>query len=250
MSAPFERFGSPRLHLRTTGSTNELARALAEAGAPDGALVSCDLQSAGRGRSGRGWESPDGAALLASFVLRGVDRAPRLLALAVPLAVCEAIERCGGPQARVKWPNDVWIEGGKAAGILIEARPPEWAVLGIGVNVTGFPDQAGLRWPAAATGGSVEALLSALCPSLGRWCEASEDRIREAFSRRDALSGRRVGWEGARGGRGTAAGIDADGRLLVETDAGETTSLTAGEVSLQLGDTVAGALRPGARTPI
>ena len=123
------RLGTPRLHLRTTDSTNERARALAIAGAPHGMLVTAGEQSAGRGRQGRTWSAPPGRALLLSLVLRDV---PALLALASAVAVADV----AGPDATIKWPNDVLLGGRKVAGILAEGRPREgWAVLGIGVNV-------------------------------------------------------------------------------------------------------------------
>ena len=123
------RRGRPRLHLRATTSTNDRARALAIAGAPHGALVTAGEQSAGRGRQGRTWVAPPGRALLLSLLLRSYDP---LLPLRGGLAVADL----AGDAARVKWPNDVLVDGGKLAGVLVEARPQSgWAVLGIGVNV-------------------------------------------------------------------------------------------------------------------
>ena len=120
--------GRPRLHLRSTSSTNDRARELAAAGAPHGTLVTAGMQTAGRGRQGRTWTAPPGTALLASLVLRASDG---LLPLRAGLAVADV----AGDEARVKWPNDVLVAGRKVAGILAEARPQEgWTVLGIGVN--------------------------------------------------------------------------------------------------------------------
>jgi len=106
--------GRPRLHLRETGSTSERARALALAGAPHGTVVTAGRQTAGRGRQGRAWSSPPGSLSL-SLVLRGHDA---LLPLRTGLAVADV----AGPEARVKWPNDVLVEGGKVAGVLAEAH--------------------------------------------------------------------------------------------------------------------------------
>ena len=122
--------GTPRVHLRLTDSTNERARALAAAGAPHGTLVTADEQQAGRGRQGRVWTAPPRSAVLMSVVLRELSET---LPLAAAVAVSEAVPL----ETRIKWPNDVWIDGRKVAGILVEARPQEgWAVLGIGLNVT------------------------------------------------------------------------------------------------------------------
>ena len=89
-----------------------------------------------------------GRALLMSAILRGLAPEQALLPLAVPVAVCEAIESVGGPRCDVKWPNDVWIDDRKVAGVLIEARLPDWAVIGIGVNVAIEPDE----FPATCAG--------------------------------------------------------------------------------------------------
>src|SRR5690349_22177636 len=121
--------GRPRLHLRATTSTTDRGRGLAQAGAPHGTLVTAGEQSAGRGRQGRTWSAPAGSALLLSLVIRDP---PRLLPLAAGVAVADV----AGARARVKWPNDVLVDGLKVAGILVEGRPQErWAVLGIGLNV-------------------------------------------------------------------------------------------------------------------
>ncbi len=235
------RFGSPHLHLRLTDSTNERARALAEAGAPAGSVVTAAEQSAGRGRRGRSWTAPAGSALLYSALLRPLELAHRLLPLSVPVAVCVAIESLAPVACRIKWPNDVWIEERKVAGVLIEARPPAWAVIGIGVNVAvadaDFADD--LRWPATSIGhgATVDGARSALDRALGDWVEAADADVLAAFRDRDALAGRPVSWE--RGGdpqpgSGTAAGIDERGNLVVETAAGQRLSLGSGEVSLRL----------------
>jgi BirA family biotin operon repressor/biotin-[acetyl-CoA-carboxylase] ligase len=235
-------FGLPRRHLRLTGSTNDVARELALTGAAAGTLVTADEQSAGRGRTGRRWSAPPRSALLASAILRPLNEAHALLPLAVPLAVCEAIESVAPVECAVKWPNDVWIGERKVSGVLIEARPPDWAVVGVGINLSiseeAFPDD--LRWPATSVGHGVgaEAMLDALCERLDRWVEASAE-VTGAFAQRDALRGRRIAWDGAGGGsesgEGVAAGVDDRGNLLVETAAGGTVALGAGEVQLEVG---------------
>lgn len=228
-------FGAPRVHLRVTGSTSDRARALVEAGAPSGTVVTADEQTAGRGRTGRRWSAPAGTALLMTALLSPLEAGHRLLPLAVPLAVCDAIEAVAPLRCSVKWPNDVWVEERKVAGVLIEARPADWALIGIGVNVS-VPDEAfppDLRWPAASVGNgaSVAAVLATLCESLGRWVDSPAATVLGAFRSRDALRGREISWEG---GSGRAAGIDDDGDLLVETAAGRV-ALGAGEVHLELG---------------
>jgi BirA family biotin operon repressor/biotin-[acetyl-CoA-carboxylase] ligase len=227
MTPSRRRFGSPRLHLRTTTSTNERARALAGSGAPDGTLITAGVQTAGRGRQGRTWVAPAGRALLCSIVIRDP---PRLLPLAAGVAVAEI----AGPSAEIKWPNDVLLDGRKVAGILVEGRPQEhWAVLGIGLNVAlraeDFPPD--LQQSAGTLGREppeIEPTLDALLRGLERWVAAEPQAVLEALRARDALLGRDVRWAA---GRGRGAGIDGDGRLVVETDAGRV-PLEAGEVHL------------------
>ncbi|HEX5929832.1 MAG TPA: biotin--[acetyl-CoA-carboxylase] ligase, partial [Solirubrobacterales bacterium] len=131
-------FGSPHRHYRRTESTNDRARELAAAGAPHGTVVTAAEQTAGRGRQGRTWTAPPGKALLYSALLRPLEERHATLPLAVPLAVCAAAEELQpGIECKVKWPNDVWLEERKLAGVLIEARPQDgWAVIGIGLNLS------------------------------------------------------------------------------------------------------------------
>jgi BirA family biotin operon repressor/biotin-[acetyl-CoA-carboxylase] ligase len=261
------------VHLRRTDSTNERARALAAAGAPDGTLVTAAEQTA----------APPNSSLLMSLLLRS---APPLLPLAAAVAVCEV----AGDRAQIKWPNDIVVTAPgaatqlrKLAGILIESRPQEgWAVLGIGVNVAvrlaGLPPDVRAR--AATMGGTaadVEPTLGLLLDALARWLAQSQELVLEAWRRRDALRGRAIAWGtaaageadtgeadtgetdagetggGATGGgagassatseRGTAMGIDGDGRLVVALARGGRTTLQAGEVHLT------GALVPRADEP-
>jgi BirA family biotin operon repressor/biotin-[acetyl-CoA-carboxylase] ligase len=221
--------GRPRLHLRETASTNDRARELAAQGAPHGTLVTAAAQSAGRGRQGRTWSAPPGHALLMSLVLR---EAHPLLPLAAAVGVAEAI----GDDARIKWPNDVLLSDRKVAGILAEGRPQEgWAVLGIGVNVAvrveDLPPE--LHATAATLGrepSDVEPFLGSVLAALTRSLSLPPLEILDAWRGRDALLGRQVSWSA---GSGTAAGIDGEGRLVVELAAGGRTALDAGEVHLQ-----------------
>ncbi len=220
--------GRPRLHLRATTSTNDRARELAQAGAPHGTLVTAGEQRAGRGRQGRTWSAPPGRALLLSLVLRDP---PELLPLAAALAVAEVT----GAEARIKWPNDVLVDGRKVAGILAEGRPHEgWAVLGIGLNVALRVEE--LPPELHDTAGTLGLQPADLEPTLARLLEALERALAlgaaallDAYRARDALAGREVAWAH---GRGRAAGIDGAGRLVVELPGGGRTALSAGEVHL------------------
>jgi BirA family transcriptional regulator, biotin operon repressor / biotin---[acetyl-CoA-carboxylase] ligase len=227
------RFGEPRRHFRVTDSTNARARELAEAGARGGTVVTADEQSAGRGRQGRSWFAPPGAALLYSAIVAPLGDRP-LLPLAVPLAVAEAAESLAPVRCELKWPNDVWIDGRKLAGVLIEGSPGAWGVIGVGLNVDvpDFPEDLRETATSIGHGATVEAALGALNERLGEWIDAKPNRVREAFAERDALEGRPVSWEG---GSGVAAGIDDVGHLLVAVPGGGSVALGAGEVHLALG---------------
>ena len=230
-------FGSPHRHYRRTDSTNTRARELAEAGAPRGTVVTAGEQTGGRGRQGRSWVAPAGKALLYSAVLRPLDERHLLLPLAAPIAVCEAAESLRpGVECAIKWPNDVWVEGRKVGGILIEARPQDgWAVIGVGLNLAIEPDEfpAELRETATSLGGgaSPERARAALDAALGRWVEAPPAAILEQWRDRDALRGREVSWEK---GSGVADGVDDRGSLVVVTPGGDRTVLGAGEVHLRI----------------
>ena len=220
--------GSPRLHLARTSSTNDRARELAGAGAPHGAIVTASAQTAGRGRQGRTWSAPAGHSLLLSVVLR--DPPPLL-----PLAAAVAVAECCGDGAAIKWPNDVLVDGRKVSGMLVEGRPQEgWAVLGIGVNVAIRVEDlpAELHATAGTLGrepGDVEPFLAALLGALDRALALAAASLLEAWRAHDALRGRSVTWAG---GEGVAAGVDGEGRLVVELAGGGRTALDAGEVHL------------------
>jgi BirA family transcriptional regulator, biotin operon repressor / biotin---[acetyl-CoA-carboxylase] ligase len=253
--ASAQPLGLPRLHLRVAGSTNEQARELAQAGASHGTLVTASEQTAGRGRQGRRWSAPPGSSILMSLLLRDP---PALLPLIAAVAVCEL----AGAEALIKWPNDIVVplasaEPGrparlaKLAGILAEGRPQEgWVVLGIGVNVAvrleDLPpelrrppqpeDDRGGETPAAMPAATMGRDPAELEGTLARLLELLQSRlgdpsetILERWRSRDALLGREIGWAQ---GRGRAAGIDGEGRLIVALSGGGQTTLSAGEVHL------------------
>lgn len=252
------------MHLRETGSTNDCARELAEAGAPHGTLVTASSQSAGRGRQGRSWSAPAGSSLLMSLLLRSSatpgnttdGEPPRvpppaqlgLLPLIAAVAVCDV----AGENALIKWPNDIVLvrsDGragirspgrplAKLAGILVEGRPQAgWAVLGIGLNVAVRLDElpAELQAGAATLGygrDAIEPTLERLLAALARRLAEPTEQTLDAWRSRDALHGCEIAWGSDR--RGRAQGIDAAGHLLVALDDDGQIALDAGEVHLSL----------------
>jgi BirA family biotin operon repressor/biotin-[acetyl-CoA-carboxylase] ligase len=232
--------GRPRLHLRSTDSTNDRARLLAIAGAPHGTLVTASVQTAGRGRQGRRWVAPADSSLLMSLVLRSP---PPLLPLIASVAVCDV----AGADALIKWPNDVVLARAdglsKLAGILAEGRPQEgWAIVGIGLNVAVRPEDmpAELRDRTATLGLSpreIEPILARLLDALRRRLAEEQGATLTAWRARDALRDREIVW-GAHDPagcerRGRVEGIDGTGRLMVALAGGGHTALGAGEVHLR-----------------
>jgi len=231
------RFEHPRVHYRLTDSTNARARELALAGAPDGTVVTADEQSAGRGRQGRAWAAPARKALLMSAIVRDLSRRDALLPLAVPVAVAEACDAVAGTRCGIKWPNDIWVDGRKLSGILLEGRPQDgWAVIGVGLNVSTRREEFPEELRATATSLAIEsgsdpgvpAVLNALVEALDRRLRDKPAAILSAWRERDVLLGSQIRWNA---GEGTAAGLDEDGSLLVDTDSG-LVALDAGEVHL------------------
>jgi BirA family biotin operon repressor/biotin-[acetyl-CoA-carboxylase] ligase len=236
--------GSPRVHLRKTDSTNDRVRELALRGAPHGTLVSAAEQTAGRGRHGRRWWAPPGSCLLTSLLLRwdAGEQPPSALPLRVAAAVCDVC----GPEALVKWPNDVVLRGtqaqpgrpaelSKLAGVLIEGRPQQrWLTVGVGLNVA--LDLADLPPPVRGIAATLARGRSEIEPTLSELLRALERRLQEpiqealsAWRSRDVLLGSPIAWAG---GGGVAAGVTDDGRLLVRRDDGSLIELDSGEVRL------------------
>ncbi len=234
------RYGRSRELLAETGSTNDDARARAEAGAPDGHLVLAERQSVGRGSHGRSWSSPPGG-LYFSLVLRP-RLAPRVLptlTLATGLAVAEAIDRNaeGAPPARIKWPNDVLLSDKKCAGILVESATTagelDHAIVGIGINVGPLHLEGELAKTATSVPApSREALLADVLTLLEARVAALEDAGPEALI--DALDARLA--HRAKRARigdvvGRIEGLAPSGALRIVTDAG-TREVVAGSLEL------------------
>ncbi|MFA6149219.1 MAG: biotin--[acetyl-CoA-carboxylase] ligase [bacterium] len=224
--------------LDVTDSTNRVAMEMAGNGAPHGTVVIADAQTAGRGRMGRRWESPAGKNLYVSLLLRPpvptVD-APRL-AIVAGVALADAVESVGVP-ASLKWPNDLYCEGRKAAGILAEmASDPDGVrhvVIGVGLNVNveegEFPQDlrgtaTSLRICAGRTFRRVDVLARLLGAFGVRYAEflgGGFSSIRDGWDRRDFLRGRSILLRRQGGeGWGTADGLDTVGALRFLPDGG------------------------------
>ena len=221
------RFGKPYLYEPECATTQQL---LLDSGLPEGAVAATDHQTSGRGRLGRAWEAPAGSAVLASVLLQPpTDRRLPELSLVAALAVAETVEAALVLAAQVKWPNDVMLNRRKVAGILSEISDGT-VVVGIGINVNQTRDELPLDAPTepaslrTATGTTYDraVLLGSLLARFERmydvWRDKGLDGIYGGLGARDFLRGRRITADGE---PATAVQILRDGRLEIETDAGE-----------------------------
>lgn len=232
-----------------TGSTNADAATLAEGGAPEGVVVLADLQTAGRGRLGRSWSSPEGAGIYASVLLRPEPEVARLLSIAAGVAIAEAIEGVTGLRPSLKWPNDVYLDGGgahpprKVAGILAEGGVSggrTWVVIGFGINVLPAAHPPGLtRATSIETelGRAVdrgELFAACVVRLAARYADLKDGRrasVLDSWRTRAASTlGRRIEWDdGGTVLSGVVADIDDHGHLVVSTTAGAA-RIVSGEV--------------------
>jgi len=234
-----------------TDSTNTRCKALAETGAPEGTLVIAGAQTAGRGRMGRTFFSPEHTGLYMSLLLRPVIPPEEALSITTCAAVCvsEAIETLSGRSAGIKWVNDVYLDGKKVCGILTEAafHPTgdalRYAVLGIGVNIAApdgdFPPEL-VSIAASVFGDSItEDLRPRLAAEIvNRFFDQYPRLTEKSFydGYRDRLFLRncpvQVLW-GGRTGSGICLDVDRDFRLLVQMDDGTLQHISSGEVSVK-----------------
>jgi BirA family biotin operon repressor/biotin-[acetyl-CoA-carboxylase] ligase len=229
-------FGDPVYFFSETSSTNDVAAALADRDAPEGATVVASSQTAGRGRFGRTWFSPPGAGLYVSVVCRSPSAAP-FVTLAGGVAVAEGIRTATGLPVQIKWPNDIVVEGvapaprRKLAGILAEASSGadglQYVILGFGINLrpAAYPPELAdratsieteLGRPAEGAAVLVETL-AALADLVKGLAAGQADRVLARWRELAPSSrGARVEWE-TPGGMvaGVSAGIAEDGALLV-----------------------------------
>ena len=241
-----------RLHAYDTiGSTNDEAKRLARAGAPEGTLVWAGEQTAGRGRRGRQWASPPGNLYL-SLVVRpgGAPGRAAQLGFVAALGLGDALDRLAGTGARLryKWPNDLLLDGGKLAGILLESETTasgavDFVVIGVGVNLASSPGQS--EYPATSlaaegvAGISPASLLDAFVREFegwrARWRSEGFAPMREAWLASASGIGKQIR---VRLERMTLTGrfldLDEDGALLLDGAEGRR-RVAAGDVFPALG---------------
>ena len=238
----------------STGSTNDLALALCNTGAPDTTLVVADSQSAGRGRLvGRAWHSPPGTGLYFSLILR-----PRLapadfpkLTLAAGLALCKGLENHTPCRPGLKWPNDLFLQGKKCGGILTETQGLAGAgqtavVIGIGLNVNTQPEAFSGELHSKATsllaatgalydrGPLLAAILAELNLAVARLEQGDFPAILTEWRQRDIHAGQEVSWVNSQGQiiTGISLGPDEEGFLHLRDAQGRVHCVISGDISL------------------
>lgn len=230
-------------------STMDVAAALLAEGAAAGTVVVADAQTAGRGRRGRHWESPPGAGLYFSLVWRAGASAPAsLITLAAGVGVRDGVRAATGLAPDLKWPNDVIVGARKVAGILAEGHavgtPHAAVVIGVGINVGAASHSPEVSTRATSLeselgremdrGLVLAAVLEALADRLAQLDGDAGGILHAWREAAPSAAGTRVEWDAAAGPRrGTTAGIDDTGALLVKTPTG-VERIIAGEVRWNL----------------
>ena len=248
------------IFLESIDSTNRALKQLAREGAPEGTLLIADRQEGGYGRLSRPFFSPERTGLYMSLLLRPTvsPQSASLITHLAALAVARAVRTLTGKDARIKWVNDIYIDGKKVAGILTESAfradgTLDFVVLGIGVNL--LPPDGGFPAYIQSTAGAVfdgegedffslrERLYRAIVQALAPLYDALPDTaFLSAYRALSLLSGKDVLVFDAltdreKSGKGTPAralDIAEGGGLLVEYENGEREVLTGGEVSLRI----------------
>ncbi len=230
---------APIIHrVQSCASTNDLALRLAGEGAPEGTVVVAAEQTAGRGTKGRSWYSARGKGLYMSIILRPRSTEIALLPLVAGLAARDAVEAAYGLKIQLRWPNDLTWEHKKLGGILCQSGfqgdRPEYAVLGIGLNVNHREDEfpqdiralsISIRMAAKKTA-DPDLVLIRLLESLANWYDVfsrgEKDLIVRSFEFHSAISrGERIeALTGAQLFSGVYRGLDLDGALVLEDQAG------------------------------
>lgn len=232
------RLDRPFKYYDSIGSTNDVAKAWLETGAPDRAAVVANAQTRGRGRKGRAWQMPPDVALALSVLLRPPTRLVPEVAFLGALAVYDLAAEAGCSMIGIKWPNDVQVQGKKIAGILPEVvwKGPEaqGVVLGIGLNVR--IDFSGTELANYAT--SLESivnrrldradLLGSLLRHVDYWySQIGEETLFTSWKSRLNMLGKRIEVQDE---VGTATDVLPSGSLLLRDDYGALQTVEAGDV--------------------
>jgi BirA family biotin operon repressor/biotin-[acetyl-CoA-carboxylase] ligase len=243
-----KRIGKNIVVFSSTSSTNDIAAEYAKNKTNDGLVILAEKQTKGRGRAGNKWLSGHGDSIICSIVLTDYKLNPELLSLACAVAVAEAIGRCAKSHAKIKWPNDIILNGKKVAGILVESRKIKNRtayVIGVGINChqtkSDFP--AELQPTATSidieTGGVANriSLIRRLLTSLDHWLTITEKSGQKVIERWQKLNTqlhhRVVLVYNRRRFVGNCIGIDPEKGLILQLDSGAARFFPAAQTSIQ-----------------
>jgi len=244
-----EKFGHPLYFYRSIESTNDKAKILSSNGAPEGTLIVADEQTAGRGRFNRRWFTPQGGNLAVSFIFRSNLTTSDISQIPIlgGLATAYAIEYVCNISPKLKWPNDIWVDQAKIAGILIETsyniEMPEWFILGIGINVNCTPTEVtnpsyGVSCLADIIGYKIDRvdLLQQLVHNVGLlYNKLGKCSITEEWEERMLWKGQHIEVvdSGNNPIEGIALGIATNGALLIQLSNGDRDRVYSGEIRLK-----------------
>jgi len=213
-------------------STNQVAGSLAES-CPDGTVVLAEVQSRGRGRLARSWASPPGGIWM-SIVLKPALPLAQVcrVNMAVSLAVTRALSRLYRLEGRIKWPNDILIEGRKVSGVLMEVRAEldrlDYVIAGVGLNVNLDPARFPAGWNATSISDQLghnvdrtDLVAEILCRLEEAYLNLESREILEEWRALSATTGRIVRISSTEGDlEGEAVGLGEDGSLCIKTERG------------------------------
>lgn len=245
--------GGRQVHyFQTVASTNSLALELGQAGAATGTVFVAETQTQGRGRLGKEWESPQGTGLYCTVLLRPTVPLQHLarITLAAGLAVAKAIDEVSGLTSRIKWPNDVLLQGQKVAGILAECHmqggEDPLIALGIGINLGTSRDQFSQELRSRATslllasgkgvskGIMLEALLRWIDLMVYRLEQGDFREVLDEWRTKDATAHKKLTWltTAGRAVHGVSLGPDQEGLLVIRDSAGHRHHVLSGDLDL------------------
>ncbi|MHC4748910.1 MAG: biotin--[acetyl-CoA-carboxylase] ligase [Planctomycetota bacterium] len=242
-----ERIGGKVLIYDSTSSTNDVAAEYAKIKQNDGLVIFAEEQTAGRGRTGNKWLSGRADSILCSIVLVENKINVELLSLTCAVAVAEAIGKPGRSQAKIKWPNDIMLNGKKVAGILLESKKDNGGsiyIVGIGINCHQTKESFAGELQQIATSIDAEShsisdrnlLAKRLLVSVGQWLKMAANNSEKVIARWRQLSiqlGHRVSliFDGAKF-TGHCIGIDPEKGLILQLDTGGVRMFNAAHSSI------------------
>ncbi|MFZ0035686.1 MAG: biotin--[acetyl-CoA-carboxylase] ligase [Sedimentisphaerales bacterium] len=230
-----KRIGRKILVYNHTSSTNDIAAEYAKNKENDGLAIFAEEQTSGRGRAGAKWLSGCSDSILCSILLTSCKCNPELLSLACPVAVAEAVGKIAHSHAKIKWPNDIILNGKKVAGIMVESKTVNGStayIIGIGINCHQNKNSFPHELQTTATSIDIESrsicdrisLAKRLLSSLDHWLEVAEDTSKKIIDRwrklNTLLNQRITVIYNGRKFTGNCIGVDPEKGLILQLDRG------------------------------